>query len=382
MKSKLKGVFPLKGVIQDYAWGGKTFISELFNVENKEGKPFAEYWVGVHPRGVAQVKHQDQWQNLDTYCKLPFLLKILDVNQMLSIQSHPNKKQAEIGYAKEEEEGILISAKHRIFKDDNHKPELMVAMGDFWLLHGFKEVEAIREMIADIPEFKEIGSHLENGVKEFYTYLLQLGEDQLAKILLPLKDRLARENNQDKNDPDYWANLAFEDYGFDKGIFSIYFFNLVYLKEGQAIYQEAGIPHAYLEGQNIEIMANSDNVFRAGLTPKHIDVGVLLAHLDFSAVNPEIIEAKELNDNEKVYSSPAREFEVRVISLKDGDYTITTESDECFIVLEGNSTIVTDKSIAEYAKGECIYSTEGQNMIFKTDKDCRIVRATLPLDLS
>ena len=378
MDKNIKGVFPLKGVIQDYAWGGKTFLSELFNIENKEQKPFAEYWVGVHPRGVAKILVDDQWVPLDKYRKLPFLLKILDVNQMLSIQSHPNKKQAEIGFIKEEKEGILIDAKHRIFKDDNHKPELMVAMGDFWLLHGFKSVEDIKSTIVSVPEFRDLEVQLDKGMKEFYTYLLQLDPEELSQILTPLKDRLTIEPPTDKNIPDYWAHQAFSDYGFDKGIFSIYFFNLVYLQEGAAIYQEAGIPHAYLEGRNIEIMANSDNVFRAGLTPKHVDAEVLLAHLDFSAVTPQIIKPSDLNENEQVYISPAQEFEVRLINAKSTDYHLTTSSDECFIILDGRATIVTNQSIKEYSQGECLFSTIGEEIIIKTASRCTLVRATLP----
>ena len=378
MASKLTGVFPLKGVIQDYAWGGKTFLSDLFNVENKEGKPFAEYWVGVHPRGIAQIETGGTWENLDAYCQLPFLLKILDVNQMLSIQSHPNKGQAEIGFAKENEEGIPLDAKHRIFKDDNHKPELMVAMGDFWLLHGFKSTDDIKSTIASIPEFKGLIAELEKGVKEFYTYLLNLSEDQLTGMLTPLQGRLAKQNPQNKNNPDYWANLAFNDYGFDKGIFSIYFFNLVYLKEGEAIYQEAGIPHAYLEGKNIEIMANSDNVFRAGLTPKHVDAAVLLAHLDFNAVIPKVISPVSITTNEQVYKSPAEEFEVRLIEISESDYSIKTIADECFIVLSGKTTVVSDNRIQFYTQGDCIYTTVGQEMIFKSALSAKIVRATLP----
>ena len=378
MDKNLKGVFPLKGVIQDYAWGGKTFLSELFNIANKEQKPFAEYWVGVHSRGIAQIKRNGEWTDLSNYSKLPFLLKILDVNQMLSIQSHPNKEQAEIGFANEEKEGIPIDAKHRIFKDDNHKPELMVAMSDFWLLHGFKSEGDIKKTILSIPEYRDLQAHLEKGVKSFYTYLLQLSDEELVRILTPLKKRLATESPSDRNNPNYWAHLAFTDYGFDKGIFSIYFFNLVYLKEGEAIYQEAGIPHAYLEGMNIEIMANSDNVFRAGLTPKHVDAEVLLAHLDFSAVTPEIIYPTAVGDHEKVYKSLAKEFEVSIISLHDKDYQFTSRANECFIMLKGEMSVVSSQSTQNYVSGECMFSTEGEQIIMKPESNCKIVRATIP----
>ena len=176
---------------------------------------------------------------------------------MLSIQSHPNKKQAEIGFAKENKEGIPLDAKHRIFKDDNHKPELMMALSDFWLLHGFKSIADIKQTIAETPEFSTLAYRLEDGIKGFYTYLLNMSQGEVTASLTSLRIRLLESEIEDKSHPDYWAKQAFEDYGYDKGIFSIYFYNLVYLRPGQGIYQEAGVPHAYLGGQNVEIMANS-----------------------------------------------------------------------------------------------------------------------------
>lgn len=378
MDSLIKGVFPLKGVIQDYAWGGYTYLSELFGIDNTEKNPFAEYWVGVHPRGVARINQGEEWSRLDNYCKLPFLLKILDVNQMLSIQSHPNKTQAEIGFHKENSEGIALDAKHRIFKDDNHKPELMVAMGKFWLLHGFKSEDDIRSTIAKVPEFSGLIDKLSDGVKEFYTYLLQLTDFELVEILSPLKKRLSESAPKDKNSPNYWANLAFEDYGFDKGVFSIYFFNLVHLNDGEAIYQEAGIPHAYLEGKNIEIMANSDNVFRAGLTPKHVDAEVLLAHLDFSPVTPKIITSTAVNQYEKVFRSPAEEFEVSILDIDKEDYSITTHAEECFIVLDGDIQLTSNNKNQKFAKGDCFFSTKDEELKFNSSNVSTIVRASLP----
>lgn len=378
MAEALKGVFPLQGAVQNYAWGGKDFIAELFGIDQTDQKPIAEYWVGVHSRGMAKIYYKGSWQELQYVSKLPYLLKILDVNEMLSIQSHPNKQQAEIGFANEERKKIPLNAKHRVFKDDNHKPELMVALSDFWLLHGFKSEEDIQQTISSVPEFKSLEVELQNGIESLYTFLMKLGEVQLEEMLTPLKVRLSKENPSSKDQPDYWANLAFDKYGFDRGIFSIYLFNLVQLKEGEAIYQEAGIPHAYLEGKNIEIMANSDNVFRAGLTPKHIDVDLLLAHLDFAPVVPQLIQSTLVNAIEKVYKSPAKEFELRVINLSIQDYRLNTKFDECYIVLKGGLTVVSDDRIHNFRRGDCFFVKALEDIIMKPQPDTKLVRATLP----
>ena len=120
-----EGVFPLKGAVQHYAWGGKEFIPKLLGIENPDNNPFAEYWIGTHHRGVAQILKNEEWINLDQISSLPFLMKVLDVQQMLSIQSHPSKEQAELGFKTENQNGIHLDAFNRVFKDDNHKPELM-----------------------------------------------------------------------------------------------------------------------------------------------------------------------------------------------------------------------------------------------------------------
>lgn len=378
MAEMTKGVFPLKGTVQNYAWGGKDFIADLFELDNTENNPMAEYWVGVHPRGMSQVNNRGAWQDLNTLCQLPFLLKILDVEDMLSIQSHPNKKQAEIGFANEERAQIPLTAKHRVFKDDNHKPELMVALSDFWLLHGFKSKDEIQSTFRSVPELKSLEKELNNGIESLYTSLVKLDEEQLRNVLDPLKVRLNTEKSIDKDHPDYWARLAFDKYGYDRGIFSIYLFNLVHLKKGEAIYQEAGVPHAYLEGKNIEIMANSDNVFRAGLTPKHIDVDLLLSHLDFSPIIPKVIQANHLNNQERVYKSPAKEFEIRVLKLSEDDHHIETRYNECFIVLNGHVTVVSSRKIQDFEKGDCFFISAEEEVFFKPQTETQLVRATLP----
>ena len=172
-------IIPIEGVVQQYAWGGHRFIPELLCIENPEQKPFAELWMGTHNRGPATITNASTPQTLVSWLdqnpkalgskvqqqfhgKLPFLFKVLDVRQMLSIQSHPTKEQAEIGFQKENELGIPLAARHRNFKDDNHKPEIMVALTPFWLLHGFKSEKAIAKVLEEVPEFHPLQPHFKS----------------------------------------------------------------------------------------------------------------------------------------------------------------------------------------------------------------------------
>ena len=371
-------IYHLKGAVQHYDWGGKEYIPSLLHIENPEQKPFAEYWIGTHHRGPAQIKIKEEWIDLRDVSSLPFLLKILDVDDMLSIQSHPNKKQAEIGFAHENQLAIPLDAKHRVFKDDNHKPELMVALSDFWLLHGFRSSATILELIESIPPFLPLKEEF-TDLKPFYSYLMKMPVDQCDAMLISLQDYLKTIDCTDKNQAHYWASRAFEKYGLDKGIFSIYFFNLVKLSPGEAIYQEAGVPHAYLQGQNVEIMANSDNVFRAGLTPKHIDIDLLIDHLVFESISPTIIHSKPTGDHEEVFLSPATEFEVRHISLLANDIApCKSLSAECYFILDGSVKIDTGSSSQVFEKGQSFFV--GQNIHFNITglSQSRLIRALTP----
>lgn len=372
-------IYALRGVVQHYAWGGQEFIPHLLGTTNENDQPHAEYWIGTHSKGPAQIKVNGEWKSLATLTKLPYLLKILDVEAMLSIQSHPNKQQAEIGFNRENTAGIPLDAAHRVFRDDNHKPELMVALSDFWLLHGFRPLESINEWVQAMPAFRNAFTEEINDIKAFYTQIMRMSEAEQVAILSDLKQDLSQVDTADKDLPHYWASKAFDDYGMDLGIFSIYFFNLVHLNEGEAIYQEAGIPHAYLEGQNIEIMANSDNVFRAGLTPKHIDIDLLLAHLSFDPVVPKVISPQPSAKYELRYPSPATEFEIRIIDLAAGEFLkLKSFSSECYFMLRGQVQIESEADDLLIQKGESFYMSKAIQIQLTALTDTRLVRAITP----
>ena len=408
----MKKIHPLKAAVQHYAWGGTSFIPNLLNVQNVDNQPFAEIWLGAHQRGPAQLEVDgktlflNKWleQNPDALGEkciekfgktLPYLFKVLDVNKMLSIQSHPTKKAAEIGFLKENKAGISITAPHRNYKDDNHKPEVMVAMTDFWLLHGFQSEEAIEQVLASIPEFEKLlfffqkikTEESKSRIFQFYKHLMTMPVVEVGEILKPLGERLSiafTKNKISKNNPDYWAALAFRDNvleggHFDRGIFSIYIFNLLMLQKGEGIFQDAGIPHAYLEGVNMELMANSDNVFRGGLTVKHIDVNELLQHVVFEPVVPNILHGKEIAEGVKVFKTPAPDFELTQITLNDfQNYNASAETPETLIVMHGAVLVWNNMQEFRLQKGQSFFAPAGSEYTLVADGGSVVFKADVP----
>ena len=175
----------IKGVIKNYDWGGYTYLPELLEIRN-EKEPFGEYWLGTHPAGMATV--QDGNVSLLKHLgePLPFLMKVLDVRDMLSIQLHPSKREAEVGFKREEASGVARDAYNRVFKDDNHKPELMVALSEFWLVQGFKSEAEIEETLNSTAEFNVLVSVFKSGgLPALYEYIMTMPQSNVNDILKP-----------------------------------------------------------------------------------------------------------------------------------------------------------------------------------------------------
>lgn len=373
-------IYKLKGVVQHYSWGGTEFIPQLLCVSNPEQKPFGEYWLGAHPAAPAIIEdqnlplhqfisdHQQEALGESVAAKfgsLPYLFKILDVKQMLSIQVHPSKAAAEEEFEKENQKGIALNAPNRNYKDRNHKPELMYALSDFWLLHGFKKKDELVSVLTTIPELNFLLPIFDNGnYKALYEDVMTMPQEKVDQVLAPLVQRIvpAYKNNElQKNSEDFWAARAAltfcKDGHYDRGIFSVYLFNLLHLKEGEAIFQDAGLPHAYLEGQNVEVMANSDNVLRAGLTEKHIDVPELMKHVKFEATDPKIIRSN--GKPEQAFTTPAKEF---LLSKYEAEKTfhITPASAAILFCYEGAAEVSAGEGRIDVNRGEAVLVLPGK----------------------
>jgi mannose-6-phosphate isomerase len=293
--------------------------------------------MGAHPKAPSMVKYGGKWVSLLELIKnnpedilgketaqkfnntLPYLFKVLAAAKPLSIQAHPGKTQAISGFEKENRLGIPIDAYNRNYKDDNHKPECICALTPFWALNGFRRVSEIlllmekicpQGLAGELDDFRNQPD--KQGLKNFFTVLLTMEPERKKQVIddaLKNAHRFSEDDNLFK-----WTIKLYNEYKTDIGIFSPILLNLICLKPGQAMFIPSGTLHAYLDGVGIELMANSDNVLRGGLTSKHVDVRELLSILDFEERGVNIIASKKSKDFEMIYLSPAEEFVLSVIS--------------------------------------------------------------------
>jgi mannose-6-phosphate isomerase len=391
----------LRGKVLNYAWGGYEFLPNLLGINNTEHKPFAEYWMGAHPLAPSELLTKEGTVSLftlikenpervisekvyDRFGELPYLFKVQDVNEILSIQVHPSKAEAEKGFDREEAEGIPMNAPYRNYKDRNHKPEVMVALSEFWLLHGFKQLSAIEKTLAEVPEFNILlPLFRRDGLKALYQFVMEMEQTDINVMLENMIKREIRRKNDGeltKEMPGWWVARIFEgktDMGdIDRAVFSIYFFNIVKANPGEAVFQSAGIPHAYMEGQCVELMANSDNVLRAGLTPKHIDVPELMKHTLFDSILPNVMPGNTVLPGERIYPCPVADFGIAKIELSATvSYTTSSSSLEILIVIEGGA-LVNNSLVLK--RGEAVAVLAGEQYTIEASGNCTMFKAFVP----
>jgi mannose-6-phosphate isomerase len=400
-----KKIFLLEGVVQHYKWGGKNFIPSLIKHENANEKPYAEYWLGAH-RNAPSLLLSDSGEKISLadyidadaekalgkkvysrFKHLPYLFKVQDVKDMLSIQAHPQKQVAEKGYAEESEKGIPLNAPNRNYKDQNHKPELAYAVSDFWLLHGFKSPEKLESVLNNTPELDFLlPIFQQSGYEGVYKHVMEMPQEQVNEHLQPLIQRILpayKRNELTKSSEDFWAARAAIDFSssgnYDRGIFSIYLFNIVNLKPGDSIFQDANIPHAYLEGYNMEIMANSDNVLRGGLTDKYIDVPELLKNIRFEPTIPHVFRGEKNDIGELVLKTPVKDFELSCIKTDSArNLSFESRTVEIYFTLEGKAVLSVDNDSITINKGQAGVAMADCSLKLELDADTIFFRATVP----
>lgn len=335
----------IEGRIRTYAWGSRTALAALTGRPVPSEHPEAELWFGAHPGAPSPLEGtgetllqrigEDPSGQLGTAAdggRLPFLLKLLAADQALSLQAHPTLEQAKAGYAREEADGIPVTSPQRNYKDDNHKPELLVALTRFEALAGFRPVGATRALLAELVRLAEqhpqggggLGRHAEllddddgtEGLRALVTTWISLpstDREELLSVVVPACRSLT---TSAASGPDAWMGEAAQaavdladQYPGDAGVLVSLLLNHVVLSPGEAIFLSAGKLHAYLRGTGVEIMANSDNVLRGGLTSKHIDVPELMRVVDFAPSENPVLHA----DADGNYAVPVPEFRLRAV---------------------------------------------------------------------
>ncbi|MFC2037624.1 mannose-6-phosphate isomerase, class I [Chloroflexota bacterium] len=376
--------------IQHYVWGtrGKdAFIPRFLGLEAEPGRPYAELWIGAHIKAPSDVVLDGSAVSLRQLLSqypleilgegvarrfsgsLPFLFKVLSAAEALSIQVHPSKEQARVLHARDPEH----------YPDDNHKPELVIALDSLMALIGFKSFSGILQTLENYPELADLigedvchelrdlrnPSPLEQReyVRRIYSTLVSRSlshPEGLAEASSRLSERLGAATGGLSEEERLFLALERQYPASDVGLFSLFLLNLVHLKKGQGMFIKAGIPHAYLKGNVVECMANSDNVVRVGLTPKFKDAGTLVKILDYE---PRAVSALEgVPDSERIiYRTSASEFQVSLWKLASGmERREATEGKPIvFLISKGNVLFIWDVGLES---GEQVFH-QGQSVL-------------------
>jgi mannose-6-phosphate isomerase len=327
---------PLRNPIRNFAWGSRTALAEILGARSPAAQPQAELWMGAHPTAPSEVREDSGWTSLLDWIgrdseavlgreaarafggRLPFLFKVLAAERPLSLQAHPDADRARAGYERENAAGIPLDAPHRNYRDPNAKPELLCALTPFTALCGFRGAEEIvaqvdelraRRLAAFLGDLRLQREHA--SLERFFGALLTLDAGERAELVAEVVE--AAECGYGDPQVKGWIRKLAQEYPGDPGVLAPLLLNILELRPGEALFLPDRELHGYLHGVGVEIMANSDNVLRGGLTSKHVDVAELLAILSFESRQPQILAARAVGPVESVYDAPAREFVLGVL---------------------------------------------------------------------
>jgi mannose-6-phosphate isomerase len=393
----------LKNPVQHYAWGSTTAIQALLG-EKAQDEPAAELWMGAHPSAPSEVKIKGKWIALNKAIqanpdailgarvaekfsnKLPFLFKVLAADRPLSIQVHPNLTRSREGFERENARGIPISAPDRNYHDENHKPEILCALSRFHGLKGFRPIPEILALMGKVsctsiaPGLCRLRERPDpKGLRLFFDALMTMDrpcqEEMVTRMALRAETYTAEASAYG------WVVKLNQEFPGDIGVLSPLILNVVELAPGEAMFLPAGELHAYLRGVGMELMANSDNVIRGGLTVKHMDVNELLDVVDFRRGTIQPIQPIRSTACEARYPVPVSEFLLSAISVKRNvSFTGSRErSVEIILCQEGQARI------KNWAGGDILSVSRGSSVIvpacipgYRIEGDATLYKASVP----
>ncbi len=368
----LHDMVPLKCGVQHYAWGrrmhnGKPpFIADLLG-EDPGDKPYAELWIGAHPKLPATVVDGRQEVSLADVIdanpeailgtalteqgieQLPFLLKVLDCEEPLSIQAHPDLTLARTLHDRDPEH----------YPDSNHKPEIAIAVTEMDAFCQFREAGDVQRDLRGLGPLRSFFKGFLEGhkpatsewLKAVYTKLFSATHEQVRDLVRATAEAVRAKSA--RSEQDHWFLRVLQKYPDDRGTLCAYFLNIVHLKTQEAVFLAAKEPHAYLDGTIIECMASSDNVVRAGLTPKFIDTDVLVNMLTYRQGAPNVTTGASDGSNGRIYHVPVPEFQVDVYRDSNETEHVYTSDDavSLMLVLNGQADIVTGRGVKRAERG-------------------------------
>ncbi|PHU27201.1 Mannose-6-phosphate isomerase 2 [Capsicum chinense] len=422
MQDSFKGLLKLLGSVKNYDWGcpaKQSCVARLYSLNSggniDENQPYAEFWMGTHESGPSYVVEGGgrtengyadgegvrdrctlkEWIEKNPSVlgetvltkwgtQLPFLFKVLSVEKALSIQAHPDKDLAI----------LLHKEQPLVYKDDNHKPEMALALTKFEALCGFTSLEELKVIVQTVPEIVEVvGSALAERVwylndddgeekvklvlRKLFTEMMSASKDVITEVLAKLISRLNIKNKvRELTDKEQLVLGLEKQYPADVGVLAAFLFNYVKLNPGEALYLGANEPHAYVYGECIECMATSDNVVRAGLTPKHRDVRTLCSMLTYKQGNPEILYGTTINPYTTRYLPPFDEFEVDRCILPPHSTVAfpSAPGPSIFVVMGGEGTMTTSAEVI-VAEGDVLFAPANTNITIATSSGLHLYRA-------
>ena len=366
----LASALPLRPQVRSYAWGSRTAIAELLGQATPAAEPQAELWMGTHPGAPSEVRVGDRWRPLSEVAgELPFLFKMLAAERPLSIQTHPDARQARAGFEREEAAGIGRDASIRNYRDANPKPEILFALTPFHVLRGFRPPVEVADFLqaldlTDLPGASQLlGAATAEATLEAF---LRAWLETPTATASPWLDRLvgAARRPPSETSPElalacHWVLRLAEHYPGDRGLLAPLFLEVATLEPGEALFTGPRVFHAYLEGCGLELMVSSDNVLRGGLTQKHVDVPELLSVLQFTPEAPGRSRPTHGAFGEQVFESPGGELTLtRWAPSPQIDATIDPgPAGSILLTLSGEAALedpVTGQTL-ELAQGACVF---------------------------